>query len=176
VLYVGDNLVGFGRLQNCDVLHVRNFAQSSAEVDFHIEARCLNTLNRVQVSARMDSNAANHPVVFDTAQPPLFLDPAGPNGFATRYNLRFTVSNPKPYVDLQGAEANLTVTAKDSDGVSVSTEVRLLLTFTPVPDLPDVDPTSTPLPTCAAGVSPGPDQTPPCSLPTETPTPSVSNG
>lgn len=176
VLYVGNNLVGFGRLQNCDLLHVRNFAQSSAEVNFRIEARCLSTLNRVQVSAHMTSNAANHPVVFDTAQPPLFLDPTGSNGFATSNYLRFSVNNPTPYFDLEGAEANLTVTAKDFTGVSVSTQVRLLLTFTPVPDLPDVDPTSTPLPTCAAGVSPGPDQTPPCSLPTDTPTPSVSNG
>ncbi len=174
VLYIGRNdLMGFGRLQDCDVFPLENFQQMSARAVFHIETRCLNTLNKVTVHARMDSNALDHPVVFDSKLPPLPLDRSGADGFATAYNLRFSVNPPKPYNDLQDSEANLSVTVTDSDGVSVSTQVRLLLTFTPVPDLPDVDPTRTPLPTCAVGVTPGPNQTPPCGA-RDTPSPTAT--
>jgi hypothetical protein len=176
VLYIGRNAQqGFGRLQNCDVFQLLNMEQSSARAVFHIETRCLNTLNKVTVTARMDSNSQKHPIVFNTGLPPLLLNNKLPNGFAAAFNLRFDVSPPKPYTDLQGSEANLSVTVKDSDGVSVSTKVRVLLTFTPIPDLPDVDPTFTPLPTCAVGVTPGPNQTPPCGA-RDTPTPTAQSG
>ena len=152
VLYIGSNGVsGFGRLQNCDVIHLRNFAQSGAEALFHIEARCLNTFNRVQIHARMESNAPTHAVLFNTAQPPLFLDEGGPNGFATRYNLRFGVTGPGPFFDIEGAEATLTVTVIDSDNITVTQKVRLRLTFDAVDDLPDVDPSVPPSPTPTPG-------------------------
>jgi len=176
VLYIGRNAeMGFGRLQDCDLFPLENFQQMSGRAVFHIETRCLNTLNKVSVQAHMESNAQNHPIVFPNIRlPPLLLDRNGPNGFATAYNLRFSLSQP-PYNDIQGSEGNLTVTVTDSDGVSVSTQLRLLLTFTPVPDLPDVDPTGTPLPTCAVGVTPGPNQTPPCGA-RDTPTPTAGSG
>jgi hypothetical protein len=156
VLYIGRNIVsGFGRLQNCDVMRIRNFAQSGAEALFHIETRCMNTFNRVQIHARLESTAPTHPLLFDTAQPPVFLDEGGPNGFATRYNLRWGVNGPGPFFDIEGAEATLTVTVTDSDNVSVSQKVRLLLTFNAVDDLPDVDPANTPTPTSIPTSTPG---------------------
>ena len=175
VLYAGRNTKsGFGRLQNCDVLPMKNFQQSGAEVDFHIEARCMNTLNRVTLRARLDSSSTKHATVFNVQQPPFFLDTEGtPNGFATRYNLRFGVNGNGPFTDLEGTEANLTLTLTDADGATVTDQVRLRLTFTPpamVPDLPDVDPTDTPLPTCAPGSTPAADQTPACVVPSDTPT------
>jgi len=32
---------------------MRNFAQSGAEIQFDIEVRCVNALNRVQIHARL---------------------------------------------------------------------------------------------------------------------------
>jgi hypothetical protein len=146
LLYLGQNfgLDTFGRLQNCDVLTVRNFAQSGAEVQFNVETRCLNTLNRIGLRTHMDSTAANHPRMFDIQAPPsLFAEED--DGYARRRGYRFPVSGDGPFFDVQGAEANLAVTLTDPDGVSVNQQVRVRLSFTPRPDLPDLDPT--PLPT-----------------------------
>jgi hypothetical protein len=157
VLYVGQNaeLDSFGRLQNCDVLVVKTFLQSSAEVRFDVETRCLSTLNRLGLQARMDSRAVNHQQVFNVQAPP-FLFSEEDDGYARRRGRRFTVNGDGPFFDMQDAEANLTVTLTEcpqsprpcvpsSDVVSVSQQVRVRLSFTPRPDLPDVDPT--PLPT-----------------------------
>ena len=48
------------------------------------------------------------------------------------------------FFDLDGAESNLVVTATDTDGNSVTGQVRLVLGFARLPDLPDVDPTPVP--------------------------------
>jgi len=151
VAFIGQNQVTldpneqtFGRLQNCDTMYVRNFQQSGAEIAFHVEVRCLSTLNRVRIHARMESNAEFHNLLFD-AETNKFLD-AGPGQFMSQYGLRFSISGPTPYFDIEGSEANLTVTVTDSDNVSVSETVRVRLSFTPRPDLPDVDPTPSPTP------------------------------
>jgi hypothetical protein len=148
VLYLGQNagLDTFGRLQNCDVLVVKNFQQSGAEVQFNVETRCLSTLNRIGLTARMDSTAANHAQVFNIQAPP-FLFAEEDDGYARRRGYRFTVGGEGPFFDMEGAEANLTVTLTDSDEVPVSQQVRVRLSFTPRPDLPDVDPTPPPTPT-----------------------------
>ncbi len=155
VVNVGQNhsLDSFGRLQNCDVMEAKAFEQADAEVQFHIEARCVNTLNRVRLRAVMSTKDR---MLFDAEARPFFLD-TEPDGFARQRSLRFTVGGGGPFFDLQGAEANLTVTLTDSDGVSVSQSLRLRVSFTPRPtDLPDVDPTLTPptLPT-ATSTAPG---------------------
>lgn len=146
VLFVGQNQdqTTFGRMQNCDTMTMRNFAQSGAEIQFDIETRCVSTLNRVRIHARMESNAEFHQLLFD-AETSKFLDP-DPNGFLVQRGLRFSISGAGPFFDLEGAEANLTLTLTDSDGVEVDEQVRLLLTFTPRADLPDVDPTPSPTP------------------------------
>ena len=149
VLYVGQNQEpdSFGRLQNCDVLVLEGALQTAAEATFHIEARCMNTAGDVRVHARMDSTAANHPVLFDTDHLPFRLA-ADADGFARYRNLRFPVGGPGPFSEVQDADANLTLTLTDMDGTSVTQSVRLRLTFTPRPtDLPDVDPTLLPTPT-----------------------------
>jgi len=145
VLFVGQNadLDSFGRLQNCDTMRVRNFAQSGAELQFHVEVRCVNLLNRVRVRARMESNAEFHPILFDVETRPFFLA-EDPDGFARQRGLRFSIGGGGPFFDLQDAEANLTVTLIDSDNVSVTERVRVRLGFTPQPDRPDVDPTPPP--------------------------------
>ena len=68
VLYIGqnDDIDVFGRLQNCDVVQVTNFAAVGRRSRFDVETRCVNTLNRVRMHARMESNAANHQLMFDT--------------------------------------------------------------------------------------------------------------
>jgi hypothetical protein len=155
VLYIGRNaLSGFGRLQDCDRLRLRVFNQAGAEILVHIETRCVNTLNKVHLRARMEAASATHPLLFDAEQPAFFLDPTDTSGFLVRRNLRFGVNGPAGFFDLENAEANLTMTLTDSDGVAVSTQVRVVLTSEPsctppatidcVPDLPDVDPTPTP--------------------------------
>jgi hypothetical protein len=146
VLFVGQNQdeTTFGRMQNCDTMRMRNFAQSGAEIQFDIETRCVSTLNRVRIHARMESNGEFHQLLFD-AETNKFLDP-DPSGFLVQRGLRFGISGPGPFFDLEGAEANLMLTLSDSDGNEVSEQVRLRLTFTPRADLPDVDPTPSPTP------------------------------
>jgi hypothetical protein len=142
VAFIGQNNFGFGRLQNCDVFYVRNFAQTGAEARFHIEARCIDTLNRVTVRARMETAER---LIFDEAQR-VFFD-RRPDGFVVHPFLRYAVNGPGPFFDMQDAEANLTLTLTDGTGASVSESIRLRLTFTPVPDRPDVDPSPAPTPT-----------------------------
>jgi hypothetical protein len=145
VLFVGQNASAnsFGRLYDCDLLQVLNFQQSGAEVQFHIETRCVNALGQVQLHARLESNAAHHAVLFDVETRPFSLS-VDPDGFARQRGLRFSVDGVGPYSDLQGAEGNLTVTLTDADDVAVTDRVRVRLTFTPRPDLPDVNPAPTP--------------------------------
>jgi hypothetical protein len=146
VLYIGQNTNGFGRMQNCDTLMVRNFEQSGAEVAYNVETRCMNTLTRIGLRTRMDSTAVNHPVPFDIQSPAFLFTPEN-DGFARRRGYRFPVSGGGPFFDVEGAEANLRVTLTDTAGVTVTEEVRVRLSFTPRPDLPDVDPTPIPTPT-----------------------------
>lgn len=142
VLFAGQNVSpdSFGRLQNCDTIRVRNLQQSGAEVQLHIEARCVNTNNRVRLRARLESDARFHPLLFDVETRGFFLVQDA-DGFARQRGLRFAVDGGGPYFDLEGAEADLSLTLTDSDGVTVTEQVRLRLSFTPQPDRPDVDPT-----------------------------------
>src|SRR5262245_23471279 len=104
----------------------------------------MNTLNRLRMRATMKSNAQNHKNVFDTEAIP-FLFAEQDDGFARHRAYRFSVNGPGPFFDVQGAEANLTLTLTDSDGTSIVQRVRVRLSFTPQTDLPAVGPT--PLPT-----------------------------
>jgi hypothetical protein len=155
VLYIGQNLTPgtFGPLQNCDILHMRNFAQTSAEVDFNVETRCVNTLNRVTVYTHLEGVTANHPsgVLVDGFSPQFFLS-EDPDGFDRQVGRRFSLmkGTDGTFRDLEGIEANLTVTLTDSDNVSVTQQLRVRLSFTPGPDLPDPNATSTATETATA--------------------------
>jgi len=105
----------------------------------------VNTLNRVRIRARLETNAQFHAVLFD-AETAKFLD-TGPDGFLSQRGLRFAVSGGGPFFDLQDAEGNLIVMLTDSDNVVITERLRVRLSFTPRPDLPDVDPTQPPTPT-----------------------------
>lgn len=134
VVFVGRNSSsGFGRLQNCDRLRVINFLQAGATVRFHVEARCVNTAQPVKIRARLETSQR---LLFD-AQQAVQLD-LRDNGYAQRLSIAFPVGGPTPFFDLEGAEANFSITLTDADGVSVSQRLRLTLTFSELTDLPDV--------------------------------------
>lgn len=136
-LFVGRNTsLGIGRLQDCDILPVINSAQSSAVVRLNIEARCVNASTPVTVHARMVTQSR---LVFDSAVP-VILDPSA-DGYLQRIPLPFPVQTGGPFFDLDGADADLTVTMTDADGVSIITHVRPTLTFIRQDDLTDLDAT-----------------------------------
>jgi hypothetical protein len=135
VLEIGQNVDGFGPLRNCDRLRIRNFAQSGAELSIHVRVNCLNVLNRVTVTVRLETPAPRGLAVNSEFGVFLPVQPTG--GYYDRRNIRFPVMGGGPFFDLDDAEANLTVTATDSDGVSVSRTVRVRLGFTQPADLPD---------------------------------------
>ena len=134
-LFLGRNAVGFGRLQNCDPFRVRNFSQSGAAVVFNLETRCMNTSAPILVHSVMDST---NRFLFEDER---YLEfDARDDGFAEFRFLQLAVDGPGPFFNLEGQEANLSVTLVDADGATVREEVRLRLTFTPVPDLPEAAP------------------------------------
>jgi len=125
---------GIGRLQNCDRLRVFNSGQSSATVRFHIEARCLDTSGTVTLRARLETSSR---LLFNRDRV-VTLRPEA-DGYLRAYSLSYSVGGSRPYFDLTNAEANLTLTLFDSTGAQVSTAVRLILGFDPLPDIPPVD-------------------------------------
>jgi hypothetical protein len=139
VLFLGRNDTGFGRMQDCDTLRVVNFAQTGAIVRFNVQARCVNANLPVIVRARMETKDR---LLFDLGQQ-LALQ-TGDDGFFERSFVTWPVGGPQPYFDLQDAEANLHVSITDVDNVLVERNLRLKLTFTPIADLPESDPTATP--------------------------------
>jgi hypothetical protein len=144
VLFVGENQEGpFGRLQNCDLKGVSNQRQTSAEVRLSIQARCVSMDDRPRLRARLETAKR---VLFDRDYR-IQTVPAE-NGFVQRIGIPFAVdrlSGFPDFTDIQGAEANLTVTLQDARNQVLTQTLRLLLTFTPVPELPGVDPTPTPI-------------------------------
>jgi hypothetical protein len=139
ILFVGRNLEGFGRLQNCDRMRIDNFAQVGATAFFHLQTRCIDFEQAVLVHARMET--ASRGVVFDQMRRVDLID--SNDGFAGQRFVDFPIDNP-PYFDLQDAEADLHVVVRDVRGMEVSQSLRLKLTFTPIPDLPEANPLPTP--------------------------------
>jgi hypothetical protein len=133
-LYLGRNSLGFGRLQNCDEFRVRDFSQGGAAVLFHLEVRCMNTSDPVVVRSVMDSTSR---FLFEDERT-LELDERE-DGFAEYRFLRISLAGRGPFSDLEGQEANLSVTLIDADGLTARETVRLRLTFDRIPDLPEAD-------------------------------------
>jgi len=143
--YTGRNRDGsFGRLENCDFLQMDVQLQSSTSVRFNVETRCLNTNTPVGMVARMDT--ASRGLVFDVTVPPVFLQPRS-DGFDYRLGARMPIGGGGPFFDLEDGEANLHVTLTDSSGLSVDRSVRVRLTSTRLPLLPEADSTPTATPT-----------------------------
>jgi hypothetical protein len=135
VLEIGRNTDGFGPLRNCDRIRIRNFEQAGAEMAIHVRISCLDTLNRIHVTAHLDTAPPRG--VAASADAPVFFPVEPTDGYYERRNIRYPVLGGGPFFDLDDAEANLTVTATDSTGASVSRTVRVRLGFTQPQDLPD---------------------------------------
>jgi hypothetical protein len=142
VVFVGDNQNGgFGRLQNCDHKRVLNMAQSAAQVRFNLQARCISDADRPRVRARLETAKR---VLFDQEYR-VTVSQASDGYYDGLVPFPVDRLTTLPdFTDIEGAEANLTVTLQDAENQTVTETLRLLLTFTPVPDVPDVDPTPTP--------------------------------
>lgn len=138
VVFAGRNPeTGFGRLQNCDKLWMIVRQQSGGEVRFNIKTRCMNTNSRVSIRARLETSSSKHPLAFDfTARLFPMLEE---DGFEHYFQLGSGIDGGGPFFDLEDAEANLIITATDLDGTTVSNTTRVILTSTPIPDLPDLD-------------------------------------
>jgi len=138
VVFAGRNSSGFGKLQDCDQLPLVNFAQMGANLRINVETRCLRTDDApVTVHARLESASLLHSLVTDDDATVNMVP--GPAGYAQRLQqgVQVKVRGGGPYFDLEGVEANLTVTVTDFDGVSATQSVRVLLTFVPQADLPE---------------------------------------
>ena len=150
VLMVGRNHgVGFGRMQNCDKLRLQKVTQAGVSVIVHIAARCFKVNELVRLHALIESPLGLHTARIET----IILRPTN-SGFDQRLNLRLPMVGTMP--EIEGMEANVTLTLEDPFGdLEVSETLRLLLTHTPIPDLPDVlpmvSPPRSPTPTPPAG-------------------------
>lgn len=121
---------GFRPLSDCDLKYVRNNAQSSAEVRFKFRGRCFSLDDRIVVSARMETRERT-PVI-DGRYRVQFYE-AGQDLVESR-SVPFEVLPPRPFFDMQDAEANLVVTLTDGQLQTHTQSLRLRLTFTPVPE------------------------------------------
>jgi len=135
-LEIGQNTDGFGPIHNCDRMHVRNFAQAGAELALHIRVSCISPLNRVVVGVRMQTSPRGDAIDSDAG---IFLPLDPVDGFYERRNIRYPILGGGPFFDLDNAEANLTVTVSEipPSTVSISKTLRVRLTFSDLPDLPD---------------------------------------
>lgn len=132
LLHIGRNADGFGRLQSCDHLRVINFLQIGAVVALNLEARCVDL--DAPVTARVRLETASR-LLFDHSEM-TDLIPAN-EGFGRVHLQPIEVLGPPPFFEFEGADALLTATVSDADGVTVSRQVRVVLTFTRPGDLTD---------------------------------------
>ena len=138
VVFAGRNVFGFGKLQDCDQLRLINFGQTGANLRINVETRCMRTDDApVVVHARLESSSLLHTIVVDD-DATVNMQP-GPDGYAQRLQqgVQMPVRGGGPYFDLEGAEANLTVTVSDFNGVQVAQSLRVVLTFQTLADLPE---------------------------------------
>ncbi len=137
-LFIGRNeRDGFGRLHNCDLLRLSVLAQSGARLLFNVETRCLSTRAPMSLAARLETKSRGD--VFNVTTAPIFFFRPRSDGYDERLGIQIPIDNP-PYFDLEDAEANFHVTMTDADGVSASHTVRVVLTSSDVPDLPEGEP------------------------------------
>jgi hypothetical protein len=132
---VGRNFAGFGRLQNCDGLRIRTFQQAGADIALHLRVACFTPGRRISVSVRLQAGSRGTVVdnVISVTLPETAVD-----GYLEKRALRFAVQGGGPYFDLEGAEGNLTVTARDpNDDITVSRTLRVVLTMGGLGEVPD---------------------------------------
>jgi hypothetical protein len=161
VVHIGRNRGGgFGRVRNCDLLPMRNFSQTGAQMDVNVEARCIDASGLVDVRLRVETATR---LAFDATQTTFI--PTQEDGYARIFLLQYPVIGPGPFVEFEGQEAIVTVELTDSSGLVVREQLRPVLTFSPREPLSDPPPIEPPI-TPDACVPPTPTATP-----TRTPTP-----
>jgi hypothetical protein len=129
VLYVGRNPPGsatIGRLENCDLLRLVPLGQGGYRTTLHLEALCLVPTG-IQFHVRLESAAG---VLMEESASIDFVTRT--DGFVQRLGLNFIVEVPSP----EGKPALLTVTAADTEGLTLERKVRVTLTLGAVPPLP----------------------------------------
>ena len=144
LLHVGRNGNGFGRLQSCDRLRVINFLQIGAVVALNLEARCVDVGAPVTAHLRLETATR---VLFDHRESTELI-PAN-EGFARVHLQPIEVLGPPPFFEFEGAEALLSASVTDTQGVTVARQVRVVLTFsrpTELTDQPPATPRDTPEP------------------------------
>lgn len=125
---------GFQILGDCDWKFLRNQAQQAAQIRFKLRGRCFSLDDRIRVRLRMDTPTRGK----DGTQPAVdseFLVRFSDAGHEEVYSgpIPFDILGPRPYFDLQDAEANVTVQVRDALNNTASESLRLRLTFTPIP-------------------------------------------
>lgn len=123
---------GFRPLRNCDWKWVINQAQQDAQMRLRLRTRCISLDDRARVRARLET--ADRRPAFDRE----YLVPfhSSVDGYLDSPVIPLPVNTPRPFFDIEGSEANLTVTLRDAQNNQVSRSLRLRLTFTPVPEPP----------------------------------------
>jgi len=134
IMYLGRNNRGFGRMRNCDQLRVTPFPQGGASVRFHLETRCVNHEQAVQLEAKLESADE---VIFNRTQTAVLR--ARSDGWAQRLGVVFSIGRAIDLGELEGKEALLTVQLTDFDGVVLELALRVRLTLHPLDDLPEPD-------------------------------------
>lgn len=125
---------GFHLLRDCDWKFLRNQAQQSGQVRLKLRARCLSLDDRIRVRLRMETPSRGK----DGTQPAVdaeflvrFFDAGNDEVYSGV--IPFDILGPRPYFDLQDAEANVTVQVRDALNNTANESLRLRLTFTPIP-------------------------------------------
>ena len=139
VLFVGRNRHGFGRLQNCDPLQVHFAGQGGIDVRIHVETRCLRTDEPVLVIASLITQngfGENTTVFQEEVEVELQVRN---DGFAQARDIIFDIDVLALPFGFQDQEAFLSIRVIDADNVSVSEDVRVILTRNFSSDLPDPD-------------------------------------
>jgi len=139
VFFLGRNRRGFGRLQNCDPLQVRFFGQGGVDVRFHVETRCLRSDEPVLIMASLVTrNTFGTGILLFADDVQVGLQVRN-DGFAQARDLIFSVNPFSLPFNFQDREAVLSVAVIDADNVSLSEELRVVLTRDVTDDLPDLD-------------------------------------
>jgi hypothetical protein len=133
VLFVGGNLRGFGRFQNCDLLRVRLGFQGGTTVPLNFETRCFNLSEPISVRARLETADV---VLFDRIDP-LRFESRG-DGYQQALLVGYRVTDAVDPQTFESQEADLTVTASQFGGATLTRKVRVTLTLESIPDLPDL--------------------------------------
>ncbi len=133
VLFAGGDLSGFGELGQCYTKSVLNSAQSAASIRFNLRTSCIYTddLPRFRIVVETASRIAvrDKEVAASVKRTP--------EGWYEKNQVPWAIDGGGPFFDLEGAEANVTLSIRDAQNQRYTQKLRVRLTFTPIPDVGD---------------------------------------